>query len=194
MNIFLLVSLLALPCAAAETPHLATSTTAPLPTPPPGTLDSSKIRLDAHDVTGALADAEAVLAKGGGADAYIARADAKRALGRPMEEVLADYSQAAKLDPRYLEKYNGLITQIESEKHPQKTTGGSGLGGVPVGFVLLGMVVGIICITGGVMLTRERGEKPAAPNDESIKSDGKKEAPDAKATPDDPDKPKKDIS
>ena len=109
-----LILLLALPCAAADPAAPEASTAAPAATPPPGSLDSSKIRLDAHDLPGALADAESVVAKGGGADAFAARADAKRALGMPIEQVLADYAQAVKLDPRYLEKYDGLVAQVES--------------------------------------------------------------------------------
>ncbi|MDE2141439.1 MAG: hypothetical protein KGL74_02215 [Elusimicrobia bacterium] len=178
----LLTCLLGLPCAAAAGPHrvstttVATSTAAPTPTP--GTLDSSKIRLDAHDAKGALADAELVLAKGGGADAYAARADAKRALGQPMDSVLADYALAAKLDPRYIEKYQGLIAQSESEKNPKTAKGGTGLGGVPVGFIALSILVGMACIAGGVLMSR----------------DGKKMEPPAQDVPGDPDKPKKDIS
>ncbi|MFI5346669.1 MAG: hypothetical protein ACHQ51_09880 [Elusimicrobiota bacterium] len=195
MLITLLACLLGMPCAAASTPpSVPTSTSTPVPTPPPGTLDSSKIRLDAHDVTGALADAELVVAKGGGADAYAARADAKRAQGQPMDAVLADYAEAAKLDPRYIEKYQGLIAQIESEKHPKKAKGGTGLGGVPVGFIAAGILVGLVCVAGGVSLSRDRSAKLKAPDDEAIHADGKKVEPSAKDVPDDPDKPKKDIS
>jgi len=176
MNSSVLVLLLALPCAATPQPApVETSTAAPAATPPPGSLDSSKIRLDAHDVPGALADAELVVAKGGGADAFAARADAKRALGRPMDEVLADYAQAAKLDPRYLEKYNGLIAQIESEKHPKAGKGSAGLGGVPIGFVALGGAIGVAFIVGAVLLARRRGRKPPAPDDEAIHPAGQEQ-------------------
>lgn len=88
-------------------------------TPASGTVDSSKIRLEAQDPAGALRDAETAVARGGGADAYAARADAKRALGRPIAEVAADYAEAAKLDPRYMAKYQGLLEQARSEANPQ---------------------------------------------------------------------------
>ena len=192
--------MLSLPCRAApQPPAVKTSTANPVPALSTGSLDSSKIRLDAHDVTGALADAESVIANGGGADAYAARADARRALGQPMDGVLADYAEAAKLDPRYIEKYQGLIAQIDSEKNPQKTKGGTGLGGVPVFVIGLGILAGIGAIAGGVIMSRDRNGKTKAPDDESIHPDGIKQVPDAKDAPDDPDKPapekpKKDIS
>ena len=158
--------------AAANTPP-------PAPTPPAGSLESSKIRLDAHDVPGALADAQSVISKGGGADAYAARADAHRAQGRPFQEVLADYAEAAKLDPRYIEKYRGLIAQQASEEHPDTQKSGRGLNGVPMGFIAAVGAAGSLLIVGAVLLARRRGGKTALPNDEEIKPGGKKQAPDA---------------
>jgi tetratricopeptide (TPR) repeat protein len=145
------------------------------PTPLPGSLDSSKIRLDAHDSAGALADAETALAHGGGAEAYAARADAKRALGRPVDEAIADYAEAAKLDPRYIEKYQGLIAQKESEAHPgsQRKTGGKGLNGVPIPLIVgVGLAGGALVIS-AVMMLRKRETNVEAPDDEAVKAGGK---------------------
>jgi hypothetical protein len=147
------------PAVNASTGPVVSSAAALTPTPPPGNLESSKIRLDAHDVAGALADAEAVIARdGGSADAFAARADAKRALGRPMGEVLADYAEAAKLDPRYIEKLNGLIAQLKSEQHPDKRGWSKGLGGLPIGFIALAGFVGIgFFVVAGVMARKRDG-------------------------------------
>jgi hypothetical protein len=164
----------------APAPAASTGTAVQTPTPPPGTLDSSKIRLDAHDDAGALADAETALANGGGADAYAARADAKRALGQPMDEVIADYAQAAKLDPRYIEKYKGLIAQKESEDHPShqaKSAGtGKGVNGLPIAEVLGTAAVGGLLIVAGLVLVRGRNDHPQAPDDEEVKPAGNAQA------------------
>lgn len=189
MATFLVFLLLAAPCVAAGTPAVTKSSESTAATPAPGSLDSSKIRLDAHDLPGALADAEAVVAKTGSAEAYAARADARRAEGLPMEGVLSDLAQAARLDPRYIEKYQGLIAQNESEKNPKRDAGDSGMGGVPVFFLGLAAVLGIGCVVVGTLIARSRRGKPAAPDDESIKPGGKEVKPDAHAAPDDPEKP-----
>jgi hypothetical protein len=187
MKALALLLMLAPPClstplpltvAAASTTTIASTMTAQTPTPPPGSLDSSKIRLDAQDATGALADAETALKNGGGADAYAARGDAKRALGRPMSEVIADYAQAAKLDPRYIERYQGLIAQGESEKHPdsKSRSWGKGLNGVPIVEIGAAAAVGGILIAVAVMMLRKREEHPVAPDDEEVKPEGKEDA------------------
>ena len=150
----------------------ASASSAPAPTPPPGSVDSSRIRLDAGDAAGALADAELAIAKGGGADAFAARADAKRGLGRPYGEFLADYAQAAKLDPRYLDKYKGLIVQRESEEHPTKKKSETGLLGIPLGVIAAFGAVGVLCIIVPALLARRRAGKPAASDDEPAKSGG----------------------
>ena len=170
-------SCLAAPVAlpTASTTTAASTTTVQQPTPPPGSLNSSKIRLDSQDAAGALADAETALAHGGGADAYVARADAKRALGRPMAEVIADYAEAAKLDPRYIEKYQGLIAQGESEKHPdsQSRSWGKGLNGLPVAEIGAAAVLGCMLIGVAVVMLRKRTTHPVAPDDEEVKPEGK---------------------
>ena len=164
---------------AAPAPVASTATAVQTPTPPPGTIDSSRIRLDAQDAAGALADAELALAHGGGADAYAARADAKRALGRPIGEVIADYDEAAKLDPRYIEKYKGLIAQKESEEHTSrqaKSAGTSkGVNGLPIAEVLGTATVGGVLIVAGLVLVRGR-DKPQAPDDEEVKPEGNAQA------------------
>jgi hypothetical protein len=174
MNFLAVLVMLALPSVAspAEPDTLKTSTAA-APTPPPGSVESSKIRLDAQDIPGALADAQTVIAEGGGADAYAARADAHRAEGAPFEQVLADYAEAAKLDPRYLDKYNGLIAQRESERHPQKTKGGRGLNGVPVSFIALVVGASVLCLGAAVVMSRRNGGVSSAVDDENIMPSGK---------------------
>jgi tetratricopeptide (TPR) repeat protein len=168
-----LLLLLALPALAAGqrapdgTPEdTEVSTAAQTPSPPPGSLDSSKIRLDAQDAAGALSD---------GADAYAARGDAKRALGRPLDEAIADYAQAAKLDPRYIEKWKGLIAQKESAAHP-KNAGSKGLNGVSVATMAAVAIIGILLIAAAFRLLHKRSEHPLAPDDEAIKTGGRKNA------------------
>lgn len=84
------------------------------------TVETVEAHLAADDAVGALADAEDIVARRGGASTYVARANAKRALGRPLEESIADYREAARLDPKYKEKYDGLVAQRESQVNPEK--------------------------------------------------------------------------
>ncbi len=118
------------------------------------------------------------LAKGGGADAYAARADAKRALGRPIDEAIADYAQAAKLDPRYIEKWKGLIAQKESEQHPDSKShaGSKGLNGVPISEIAAAGIAGALLIGAAVRMLRKREEHPLAPDDEAVKPGGDEKA------------------
>jgi tetratricopeptide (TPR) repeat protein len=176
-----LLLLLAAPAFAAAqrnadgTPEdVEVSTAVQIPSPAPGTLESSKIRLAAHDLPGALQDAEIALSKGGGADAYAARADAKRALGRPVDEAIADYAEAAKLDPRYLEKWKGLIAQKESEAHPvSRGSGGKGLNGVPIGWIVSSGIGGVLLLGVAAMKLRRREEQPLENDDPARAADGK---------------------
>jgi len=72
--------------------------------------------LQLRDPAQELKTAEEAVAKGGGADAYAARADAKRSLGRPFQEYVVDYAEAARQDPKkYGEKFRGILEQQESE-------------------------------------------------------------------------------
>jgi len=199
MRVLALVLLLASPAFAAEpraadgTPEdVEISTAVQTPSPPPGSLDSSKIRLDAQDAAGALRDAETALSHGGGADAYIARGDAKRALGRPIDEAIADYAEAAKLDPRYIEKYKGLVAQKESGVHPDESkSGGKGLNGVPVGEIGLAAAAGIGLLAVAVVMLRKREQHPLAPDDEEVKSGGKAQAASPETKPADGEQPTK---
>ncbi len=68
-----------------------------------------------EDPAAALREAETAVRRGGAADAYAARGDAKRALGRPFEEFIVDYAEAARRDPQYNEKYQGLVEQRRSQ-------------------------------------------------------------------------------
>ena len=169
LRLFAVWCALALPCGAAMAAVSASTQSAPAPTPAPGSVDSSQIRLEAGDAAGALADAELVIASGGGADAFDARADAKRALGGPYEEVLADHAQAAKLDPRYIIKHRGFIAQHASEVHPAHKMGATGLNGVPMRFIVGICVLGALSIIAGVVTMLRRRAKPGIP----ISTDGK---------------------
>jgi hypothetical protein len=197
MKLLALAVFLAAPAFSAPPPNgdgtpedVEVSTVVQVPSPAPGTLDSSKIRLDAQDAAGALADAEIALQKGGGADAYAARADAKRALGRPVDEAIADYAEAAKLDPRYIEKWKGLIAQKESEAHPDlKEGGGKGLNGVPVSMIATAAIVGGMLLFAAFKMLRARAAHPLAPDDEEVKSGGKKDAPSPETKPADGEQP-----
>jgi hypothetical protein len=110
----LLLVLAAPPRSAAQFPSSSTAV-APAAAPKTGGKSSPKVGPDADDPAAALRDAEIAVRRGGGAGSYAARADAKRALGRPFEEFIADYAEAAKRDSRYKEKYEGLIDQRLSQ-------------------------------------------------------------------------------
>lgn len=108
---------------------------------------NARTLLNADDLQTALATAEAAVAAGGGAAAYAARAEAKRALGRPAAEVIEDYAEAARLDPRYAEKYQGIIAQLRSRALPVKSKdGAAGAGGITMAFV------GGLALTGLLLL------------------------------------------
>jgi hypothetical protein len=150
---------LALLLLLAAPPRAAAQTAQP-ETPKSGTVDSSKAHLDAQDPAGALRDAETAVARGGGADAYAARADAKRALGRPVAEAAADYAQAAKLDPRYAAKYEGLLEQARSEANPQtnpkKAGREQGTGINHLALVLALVMLGVLVFAAALALLRGR--------------------------------------
>ncbi|MEK7389931.1 MAG: hypothetical protein AAB036_09540 [Elusimicrobiota bacterium] len=75
--------------------------------------ERSRARLEAGDAAGALEDAEAAAALDPrSAAALAARAEAKRALGRKEEDVLADYEAAAKLDGRFTEAYRQALVNM----------------------------------------------------------------------------------
>ena len=77
----------------------------------------SKARLVARDGGGAVEDAEyAITLAPGLGEAYAARAEAKRTLGRPAAELLADYEIAARLDGRFTEAYKTAKLQAGGDK------------------------------------------------------------------------------
>jgi tetratricopeptide (TPR) repeat protein len=164
--------------AAASTDDVRSSAD----TPARGTLDSSKIRLDSQDASGAFADAEAVIARGGGADAYAARGDAERALGRPVDEAIEDYRRAAELDPRYIEKYKGLIAQRDSEARPGSgaRSAGKGLNGVPIAEVGAAALAGVLLVAVGAWLSRRGGDSSAPDDEPSEKPRGDPPPPESK--------------
>lgn len=135
-----------------------------LAAPTRGSVASSKVRLAAEDASGALRDAELAVERGGGADAYAARADAKRALGRPYDDYIADYAQAAKLDPRYEDKYEGVVEQMRSERSPAKSAGGflvendANILAKILGAVAVGSIIGIAALV--LLRGRERALPP----------------------------------
>lgn len=72
--------------------------------------------LQLRDPVKELHDAQNAVDHGGGADAYAARADAKRSLGRPFDDYVKDYAEAARQDPKkYGEKFRGILEQQESQ-------------------------------------------------------------------------------
>lgn len=76
--------------------------------------------LQSRDPVKELGAAQDAVNRGGGADAYAARGDAKRSLGRPFQDFVADYAEAARRDPKkYGEKFRGIIEQQESETKRQ---------------------------------------------------------------------------
>ena len=145
---------------------------------PSGTLESSKLKLAAQDAAGALADAETAVADGGGAAAYAARAAAKRALGGPLDEVISDYAKAAKLDPNYAEKYNGLIVQLNSEATPDSKAKRSGIK-IENGANVIANAIGIMLAVGLLLISALvifRGRDRSASPEESKVAGGSQPA------------------
>jgi hypothetical protein len=159
----LLAAVLALSCslAQAEKPPLAVGTTAPASAVDPATIiQKTKALLNEDQLKTALADAEAAVAAGGGADALAARAEAKLALGRPLAEVIQDYAVAAQLDSKYADKYQGIVAQVRSETRPRRfKDGATGAGGVPMSFVggLAGAGMFLLAIS---LLVMRRTDEP----------------------------------
>ncbi|MFI5363208.1 MAG: hypothetical protein ACHQ49_14675 [Elusimicrobiota bacterium] len=157
MKTLALLILLAAPSSAAPDPHPPAASTA--------TAAYTKILLDAQELDDALKTAEAAVAAAGGAEAYAARADAKFALGRPIDEVIADYAEAAKRDARFMVKYKGLIAQRDSEKNrrSQLQTGGRTVGAGANGLAMLLALSAIGCLLFVIFLVMVNSrESPAA--------------------------------
>jgi tetratricopeptide (TPR) repeat protein len=147
------------------------------PAPSTGTVESVKLRLKINDPAAALAEAEAAVARTGAADAYAARADAKLAAGRPLDDVIADYREAAERDPKYAEKYEGLIVQKKSEMNPALGRKGgvsmpSGANGLAK--VLGAAAMGLLIFIAALVLLRGR-ERPLAPPEEPAKKEPPRE-------------------
>jgi hypothetical protein len=137
------------------------------PAPSTGTVESVKLRLKINDPAAALAEAEAAVARTGAADAYAARADAKLAAGRPLAE----------RDPKYAEKYEGLIVQKKSEMNPALGRKGgvsmpSGANGLAK--VLGAAAMGLLIFIAALVLLRGR-ERPLAPPEEPAKKEPPRE-------------------
>lgn len=151
--------------AALLTISLATATApAPAASPAAALAASARARLAADDLAGALADAEAAVAAGGGAEAYAVRGEAKRALGRPIAGVLDDYAEAARLDRRYAPAYQGFLAQRDSNARPdRKSDRQTGAAGVPSSvFGVLGGV-GVLFVMIGALFFRRRPRSGGAP-------------------------------
>lgn len=126
---------------------------------------SARAKVKADDLAGALKDAEAAVAARGGAPALAARADVKRALGRPIAEAIDDYAAAARLDPAYQEKYEGLIAQRNTGLHPEKARKSqeTGVADVPMRVVKgIGAAGAALLILAWWALRRGKGGTPTA--------------------------------
>jgi len=96
------------------------------------------LRSEAHagrgDFEGALADAQKAAAiNPGSAQAVLRRALAKEGLGRPAEEVLADYLRAAELDVSHAALRDAAILRLAP---PRRSSGG------------MGVLLGILAVSG----------------------------------------------
>ncbi|HXT02188.1 MAG TPA: hypothetical protein VN915_16060 [Elusimicrobiota bacterium] len=118
---------------------------------------NARTLLDARDAEHALADAEAAVQAGGGADAYAARAQAKIALNRP-DAGLIDYAEAARRDPaRYGAKYRALQAQLQpkTDKAGQKAAVG-GVAGISIFFIIGLACAGVALLIFGFLFLRRK--------------------------------------
>jgi tetratricopeptide (TPR) repeat protein len=75
----------------------------------------SQARLAAGDFPGALGDSDdAIRMDPRLGEAYAARAEAKRALGRAEAELVSDYETAANLDGRFTEAYKAVAARLSA--------------------------------------------------------------------------------
>ena len=147
-----------------------TAFAAPASSPPkrrsaPDLVAAARAKIKADDLPGALADAEAAVANGGGAPALAARADIRRAMGRPIAEAIVDYAAAAKLDASYQEKYEGLIAQRNTGLHAAKALKAPeyGVADVPLRVVKMIGAAGMLLLLGAwLVLRRGKGGPPPA--------------------------------
>jgi hypothetical protein len=101
---------------------------------------------------------------GGGADAYEARADAKRSLGRPFDDYVKDYAEAARQNPKkYGEKYQGILDQRRSETEkgfgkPSRAASAGDKDANIMSKVLLAAMLTLLVFLSGTILLRGRAE------------------------------------
>lgn len=88
----------------------------------------SKARLAAGDFPGALGDSDdAIRLDPRLGEAYAARAEAKRALGRAEAELVSDYEAAANLDGRFTEAYKAITAHLSVAAAAAERATASGL-------------------------------------------------------------------
>ena len=104
-------------------------------------------------MTGPLAATASELARGAAEVLPRGELERKLALGRPLSDAIADYAEAARLDPRYGEKHRGLVEQLQSEGRLVKTKElrEAGAGGVSMNFVRLLGAAGVLLIAIGIL-------------------------------------------
>jgi len=142
----------------------------------------SKARLASGDAPGALGDSDdAIRMDPSLGEAYAARAEAKRALGRAEEELLTDYEEAAKLDGRFTQAYRALVTRLTGEAPSSGapaaaagTAGRSAPGGIrgllslpPKQWGMIALLCALAAALGGVLspllLKKRRSSENSAP-------------------------------
>jgi tetratricopeptide (TPR) repeat protein len=154
-------------------------------------VERSKARLETGDAKGALADADdAVALEPGLGEAYAARADANRALGKREAELLEDYEKAAKLDPHFGDAYASALLRANDARPSgndaakealRRSAAAAAAGGVPgsegpsgllsrspKGWGLLALLAGSLGCLGGlivplVLKRRRSGEDGSLP-------------------------------
>jgi tetratricopeptide (TPR) repeat protein len=139
----------------------------------------SRARAAAGDAAGALGDADdAIRMDPGLGEAYAARAEAKRALGRAEAELLADYEAAAKLDGRFTEAYKavlirtgGSLAGTETKPAAKAETAGASAPDGPLGLLrrspqywgILAFLCAMLAAAGGLvvplLLKRRRSDE-----------------------------------
>ncbi len=105
----------------------------------------SKARLAAGDFPGALGDSDdAIRMDPRLGEAYAARAEAKRALGRAEAELVTDYEAAANLDGRFAEAYKAVVTRLSASAEGGASASGPGDGSTAAGLPPPGGPLGLL--------------------------------------------------
>lgn len=145
----------------------------------------SRARREAGDAAGALGDAnDAIGMEPGLGEAYAARAEANRALGRAEADLLADYEAAAKLDGRFTDAYKTVLTSVGGGETASAEGQKSGKGGAtgasapagPLGLLerspkywgLIAFICAMLAAAGGIVVPlalkkRRSGEDGSLP-------------------------------